>query len=124
MTDKNAKPPSKGESKPKNTKPRERDTRPPNVIWADRAQNVMRLLDRQFGKLAQLGNAKSARPTPEDHAALKAWVEERAAHAIKESGRRLAQAPDAVEEPKYVLPSLSTGARPTPAAPPAEGAKS
>lgn len=64
-------PSKKGKSNPADRKP---DTRAPNVIWAERAEATRVIMQRQFAKLNQLGNARNATPSPEQEAAFRNWL--------------------------------------------------
>lgn len=85
QTTQTQKTPSKGEAPTK----RKVDKRDPQVIFSERFNNEARLLTRRFKALAQLGNAKRARPTPEQMDKVEEWLLTNTAECIAEMRRKL-----------------------------------
>lgn len=60
----------------------EADTRPAEVIFADRVESIRLIMQRQFDNLVKVGNARNARPTPAQEAALRNWLAEESDRAL------------------------------------------
>lgn len=67
---------------PKLVKAPTRDNRPAEAIWADRAEAIRMIMQRQFDNLVRLGNAQNAKPTRNQEAAFRKWLSEESDRAI------------------------------------------
>jgi hypothetical protein len=54
-----------------------KDSRPGHVIFAERADEELRLMLRRFARLEQLADSYKATPTPEQLDKMEEWIQER-----------------------------------------------
>lgn len=90
----------------KTGKARNVDTRPPQVIFAERFNTEAKLMTRRFKNLASLGGAKRARPTPEQFAQVEAWLRDQVEACLADMGRKLRaqEAAPSDDKPFAILP--------------------
>lgn len=106
---------------PKTTpaKPREKDMRPGHVIFAERFNEELRLMDRRYANLRSLAAARKAHGTPGQVEAGIKWMEAQLAEvatALRESVNRAQDESGGKPAFKPVVPSQELPAE-TPAVP-------